>query len=129
MCVDLAVPEFIALSGAQRIQMDQQRIALGIAPVAADADVLRIDDDIPRLPLLRISWPCRQRLRMTLKKYLQCIHPAKIDVGIRRLYAIRLRIGRDVFIDHILQRIPCMRKGMPDDIGADAMIIIRIAAA
>ena len=59
---------FIALSGAQRIQMDQQRIALGIAPVAADADVLRIDDDIPRLPLLRISWPCRQRLRMTLKK-------------------------------------------------------------
>ena len=39
-----------------------------------------------------------------------------------------LRIGRDVRIDHILQRIPCLRKGMPDDIGADAMIIIRIAA-
>lgn len=67
MYEDLVVPEFIALSGAQRIQMDQQRIALGIAPVAADADVLRIDDDIPRLPLLRISWPCRQRLRMTFK--------------------------------------------------------------
>ena len=113
--------QLIGLTRAPSVKMKNERETVGIAQIAAQRDVLIIDDDIPRLPRLRVFGAWIKRKRMTVEEHPKIAHPAKIDVGIRRLYAIRLRIGRDVFIDHILQRIPCMRKGMPDDIGADAM--------
>ena len=84
--------------------------------------------DVAGLPLGRVVQVAGQHLSMTAEEGIQIADPAEVDVAVRRLnVGVTLRMGGNVRIYQVLQRVARRPEGLPDHIGTHAQSVVGIA--
>ena len=135
MSYDLA-----AVGGSELIRLDAvfDRVsevddvwqAVRVALIRADRNMTVVEDDIAGHPILGIRGRRRQLHRVLAEKDEQIAASAEVDIriGIFALAEISVVTRVDIGVDHILETVSRRTEGLPDDVGADAVVVSRVAA-
>lgn len=100
--------------------------AIFISPVGDNPDVILEDHDIAALPVFDIMDICCKADSVVFEKYLQIFYAPEIDVFVRLLDIIIIRVLLNIIGYKIHKIITCRLKCVRNDIRADPVTVIRI---
>lgn len=107
--------------------VDEQRQSVCVARVGGDADVIAVDDNVAALPCTHVGGVCREIDRMRGEVRVEYGDTAEVDVGIRGVDLITLRVVEYVFMHERHQIISCSAQGSAYDVGAHAVPVVWVA--
>ena len=107
--------------------VDEQGQSVCVARVGGNADVIAVDDDVSALPSADVGGVCREADRMRGEVRVEYGDAAEVDVGVRCVDRVPLRVVEYVFMHEGHQIISCSAQGGAYDVGAHAVPVVWVA--
>lgn len=125
----ITLEQILLIAGLEGVgMMNEKRHAVTIALVGDDTDVVFEDYDVATLPSGNIGKVGGEAVGVATKPNFEVLHPTKINIFIDNFDVVALGAGANVGVDQRHQIIAGAKQTEGDHIGANAVIIVGVAA-